>query len=191
MLSQEWRCKWSSADRWCSNYIWVINNLIAYSSPSYIRDGNHINSLAPKRCGSNSTSAVFKLILQIDNLSTSCGIGLRGVPQNPFDHKSALVQIMLGAIRHHAITQEYVDPDVCWHMASLGHHAVFPLTHNRCEVVISWWSPLLSKISIYATKCESILEKSGIFIHLQSKYCINLSCKKNLTISWVQIAARW
>ena len=69
--------------------------------------------------------------------------------------------------------------------------AVFPLTHNRCEVVISWWSPLLPKISIYATKCESILEKSGIFIHLQSKYCINLSCKKNLTISWVQIAARW
>ena len=69
--------------------------------------------------------------------------------------------------------------------------SVFPLTHNRCEVVISWWSPLLPKISIYATKCESILEKSGIFIHLQSKYCINLSCKKNLTISWVQIAARW
>ena len=70
-------------------------------------------------------------------------------------------------------------------------YPVFPLTHNRCEVVISWWSPLLPKISIYATKCESILEKSGIFIHLQSKYCINLSCKKNLTISWLQIAARW
>ena len=65
-----------------------------------------------------------------------------------------------------------------------GLCSVFPLTHNRCEVVISWWSPLLPKISIYATKCESILEKSGIFIHLQSKYCINLSCKKNLTISW-------
>ena len=56
--------------------------------------------------------------------------------------------------------------------------SVFPLTHNRCEVVISWWSPLLPKISIYATKCESILEKYGIFIHLQSKYCINLSCKR-------------
>ena len=25
-----WRCCWSSADRRCSNYIWVINNLIAY-----------------------------------------------------------------------------------------------------------------------------------------------------------------
>ena len=81
-----------------------------------------------------------------------------------------------------------------WSVAQYRMHvniAVFPLTHNRCEVVISWWSPLLPKISIYATKCESIVEKSGIFIHLHSKYCINLSCKKNLTISWVQIAARW
>ena len=38
MLSREWRCSWSSADRRCSNYIWVINNLIAQSSASYIRD---------------------------------------------------------------------------------------------------------------------------------------------------------
>ena len=29
-LSREWRCSWSSADRQCSNYIWVINNFIAY-----------------------------------------------------------------------------------------------------------------------------------------------------------------
>ena len=38
VLSREWRCSWSSADRRCSNYIWVINNLIAYYSGSYIRD---------------------------------------------------------------------------------------------------------------------------------------------------------
>ena len=30
VLSGEWRCSWSSADRRCSNYIWVINKLIAY-----------------------------------------------------------------------------------------------------------------------------------------------------------------
>ena len=82
--------------------------------------------------------------------------------------------------------------DVCsMILTSIIYISVFPLTHKRCEVVISWWSPLLPKISIYATKCESILEKSGIFIHLQWKYCINFGCKKNLTISWVQIAARW
>ena len=29
VLSWEWRCGWSSADRRCSNYIWVINKFIA------------------------------------------------------------------------------------------------------------------------------------------------------------------
>ena len=39
MLSREWRFSWSSADRRCSNYIWVINNFIAYyyCDVSYIR----------------------------------------------------------------------------------------------------------------------------------------------------------
>ena len=36
--SREWRCSWSSADRRCSNYIWVIDNLIANKGASYIRD---------------------------------------------------------------------------------------------------------------------------------------------------------
>ena len=38
VLSWQWRCSWSSADRRCSNYIWVINNFSAYKGASYIRD---------------------------------------------------------------------------------------------------------------------------------------------------------
>ena len=38
VLSREWRCSWSSADRQCSNYIWVIDNFIAYKGASYIWD---------------------------------------------------------------------------------------------------------------------------------------------------------
>ena len=30
LLSRKWRCSWRSADRQCSNYIWVINNFITY-----------------------------------------------------------------------------------------------------------------------------------------------------------------
>ena len=37
VLSREWRCSWSSADRRCSNYIWMINNFIAYYGVTYIR----------------------------------------------------------------------------------------------------------------------------------------------------------
>ena len=35
--SREWRCSWSSADRRCSNCIWVINKVIAYWGATYIR----------------------------------------------------------------------------------------------------------------------------------------------------------
>ena len=38
VLSREWRCSWNSADRRCSNYIWVIDNFIAYWCASYIRE---------------------------------------------------------------------------------------------------------------------------------------------------------
>ena len=38
LLSWEWRCNWSSADRRCSNYISVMNNFIAYKGVPYIRD---------------------------------------------------------------------------------------------------------------------------------------------------------
>ena len=34
VLSREWRYSWSSADRRCSNYIWVIDNFIAYQGAS-------------------------------------------------------------------------------------------------------------------------------------------------------------
>ena len=37
VLSRERRCSWSSADRRSSNYIWVINDLIAYLGVTYIR----------------------------------------------------------------------------------------------------------------------------------------------------------
>ena len=37
VLCREWRCSWSSADRRCSNYIWVMNKIIAYQDATYIR----------------------------------------------------------------------------------------------------------------------------------------------------------
>ena len=37
VIRREWRCSWSSADRRCSNYTWVINNFIAYKGASYVK----------------------------------------------------------------------------------------------------------------------------------------------------------
>ena len=36
--SWEWRRSWSSTDRRCSSYVWVMNNLIAYWGAPYIRE---------------------------------------------------------------------------------------------------------------------------------------------------------
>ena len=36
MFNREWRCSWSSTDRRCTNYIWVINKFIAYWGAAYI-----------------------------------------------------------------------------------------------------------------------------------------------------------
>ena len=36
VISQEWRCSWSSADRGCSNYTWVIK-IVLPTEVSYIR----------------------------------------------------------------------------------------------------------------------------------------------------------
>ena len=38
VLSREWRCSWNSAEKRCSIYIWMINNVIAHYGASYIRD---------------------------------------------------------------------------------------------------------------------------------------------------------
>ena len=48
VLSWEGRCSWSSADRRCSNYIWVINNFIAYKGATYIRGFTVVTIMAVK-----------------------------------------------------------------------------------------------------------------------------------------------
>ena len=42
VFSREWRYGWSSTHRHCSNYIWVINNFIAYKGATHSRGLGHI-----------------------------------------------------------------------------------------------------------------------------------------------------
>ena len=44
-----------------------------------------VNSLDSEKCESNYPGVFFKLILRVDNLNTSCEIGLRWVLQKPID----------------------------------------------------------------------------------------------------------
>ena len=64
-------------------------------------------------------SLMFKPIIQNSCLDTCSEIALRWVPQNVTDTKSALFNVMLGAIMQQAITKADLDPDICcyisWH----------------------------------------------------------------------------
>ena len=53
-----------------------------------------INSLAPGRCGSTFVNVISEHMLWINFMSTSCAIALMWMPQNIFDCKSTLVQVM-------------------------------------------------------------------------------------------------
>ena len=52
------------------------------------------NSLVPKRCGNNFKSVIFKHVIWIKFMSTFCEIARRWMPQNAFDEKPAVVQVM-------------------------------------------------------------------------------------------------
>ena len=76
-----------------------------------------LNSLAPGKCGNNFKIVISHSFLRTDILSIPCEIVLRGMPQNPFDDKSKLVQVIAWSI-----TRSNVDQDLCCHMVSQGHN---------------------------------------------------------------------
>ena len=91
-MCREWRCSWSSADRRCSNYLWVITNFIALL-PNKVRIILEVcgNLLARGRCIRKFYSVICEHILRIKSVST---FELRWMPQNTIGDKSTLVQVM-------------------------------------------------------------------------------------------------
>ena len=114
------RCSWSSSDRQCSNYIWMISKSVAYLHVAYIGGLIVIEIsafLCPRGCGCNSKSVISKYMLWISTLRQrqngrhfadnifkcifvnedvriSIKISLKFVPKVPINNIPALVQIM-------------------------------------------------------------------------------------------------
>ena len=65
-----------------------------------------LNLLIPGRCESNFKSVIFERMLRIQYMGTCFEIAVRWMPQNIFDDKSSLVQVML------LLTQIYI---ATWH----------------------------------------------------------------------------
>ena len=81
-----------------------------------------LNSLAPGKFVWNFRHVIFKQILVID----SWGISVK-LPWYECHCTSLMIsqywfRLWLGVVRQQAITWANVDPDLCHHMASLGHN---------------------------------------------------------------------
>ena len=129
MLSWEWRCSWSSADRRCSNYIWVINSFIAYWGATYIRGftvelfpilksvkrQHPYIQMVPKFCPAQYLVFVVVIngrLLRFNWLRHSVTI---------WWHRSRSI-LWLVAWQHKAITWTNVDFPLAWLVKSYGIH---------------------------------------------------------------------
>ena len=90
-----------------------------------------INSMAPRRYGSNFVRMNFKPIIQVCNWVTCCGIALRRMPLNLTNDFSALILVMAW---HHQATGHYLNqcrPRSMWSYVVTGPWWV---KHNRIYV---------------------------------------------------------
>ena len=119
-----------------------------------------------RRRGSNFKSVISKHMLWITFMGTSCEIALRWIPQNIFDDKSTLVQVIVGACWHQAITWRNVDPDLCCHFGITKPQWVNSL--GPSDAIWHWrpWSTLvqvmacgLTAPSHYLNQCWLIISK--------------------------------
>ena len=115
VLGREWRCCWSSADRRCSNYIWLINNFIAYWGATCIR------------------SFMSAWTLTVKLISGECH-------RSSLMRSQHWLRLWLGVVRQQAITWANVDPDLCHHMASLGLNELIQIFLDKWYVVIGLFS---------------------------------------------------
>ena len=72
----------------------------------------YLNSLPPGRGGSNFQNLILEHMLVIKVVGVSCEVALRWMPQNTFNNRSTLVQV---------INWANFDSDLRRHIASLSH----------------------------------------------------------------------
>ena len=147
VLSREWRWSWCSADRRCSNYIWVINNFIACWGAAYVRDlkvyeWTKVNiKITSKQITPQlifyGLNFMCILVLDVQFWATN-GPSLKLHHFMRGGHKRIRLQPKCAQIQDDAIS----NPSICWLMAS------------------SWWS-LYSKMVPFGTPSTHAVHVRG------------------------------
>ena len=127
VLSGEWRCSWSSADRRWSNYIWVINNFIAYWGATFIR-GFTVLVFLLNLMGEpdNHFQPRFFVTLQVR------------VPHDYYIFKIIAITCHLAPLKSHALdkypTMHHIVTQMCAHV----HSTVTKCCIVGCGTSASW-----------------------------------------------------
>ena len=112
--------------------IWLTSN-IGLCNIHFIWHGSDmLNTLAPGRFKVNFKWVIFKLILVVNGWGISCGTALIWVSLDHTYDKSTLVQVMAWC-RQATSTWANADPDLCHHMASLGHNELKYSSNFDCS----------------------------------------------------------
>ena len=125
----------------------------------------------------------------IDGLSISCEIALRWMSLDLVADESTLVQVMA---RQQSITCSNVDPDLCRHVASLGHNEwthcglVTPYGDRDlqgCQVLLNFSILLLISHFCYRNFGQNteICLNFSVFLHKNTEICVRFC--KNTEIS--------
>ena len=146
VLSRKWRCSWSSGDRWCPNYIWVISNFIANQGASYIRDFtvSHGMHLTPAGSG-----------LGHNNWTSSSPAGTGSTPQEPWSagrpsdnpHRNSRTWYIKTAqdinINHtiHSLTKAYQSSLIIKSRITWDHPSATLLPHPEGSSPSGWRHP--------------------------------------------------
>ena len=131
-----------------NKHVWILPASLTLPQVHRCHQNHYdpFNSLAAGRCGYSFNSITFKLIIQNSSLDIHCKL----LPDKCHKTKesSAVVQVMVGAMRQLVIAQANVDPGpVFCLLLGVGSDYAQPTTCQVTEVtcpVISWAQPELT-----------------------------------------------
>ena len=132
VLSREWRCSWSSADKRCSNYIWMINNFIACYGATYIEVWR------------------YPLVFHKEGFQQTAVSHCRGMIANAYifpcfprtnHYTNGLTQLLLGhSIVHHKISSSIFQV-MAWCRFGANPFKIIIISNFRlgcCPILIQW-----------------------------------------------------
>ena len=187
MLSREWRCSWSSADRRCSNYIWVIKSFIAYEGAPCIR-GLMVMCLLDEWC---DLKDMWMLMGSINDTSNSGGQCLKYVWKKlaaqwfELSAQSLKYVTSAGKVTGHLLSDlgwrsDTISNTTCGSWPYSAMHLCYHQATNQCVTVIHCgWRILYSIIELDLLQYQAIasdwLNVKIRYDRLSGKYCDGLS----------------